>query len=742
MKVRQVLLVIFGGILLVVLAVFGLAVVQSNQERASLSADLEIRTGILADSLKESIEPYYLANSRDSQQNIIDKFTNREHLVGLAIYDGKGVKIATSADLSPEIVDENKAVFLAMDTDKPAGTFIKNQDGNFYVYVTPLHQLNRVAGAFAVFQDANYIETNIWQIFKKNLFRVLTPVFLFFLIIVVLIWLVIYRPLKGMVESVRSARIGKPGGDAFGIKDHGFFKPLVREISKMTRSLSEARSSASEEARMRLEKLDTPWTAERLKEFVKAYLKDQKIFLISNREPYIHSKVKNQISYSVPASGMVTALEPVMEACGGMWLAYGSGNADKETVDAKDKIQVPPDDQKYTLKRIWLTDEEVKGFYVGFSNEALWPLCLMAHTRPIFSRENWEEYCRVNEKFAKSLLEEIKDVQHPIILVQDYHFALLPKIVKVKRPDAQICLFWHIPWPNAERFSICPQRKEILEGMLGADVIGFHTQQYCNNFMDTVGNEMESLINLEQFSISKDGHISFIKPFPISIAFTNSNKFSEAPNREEILKKFNIKTKYLGLGVDRLDYVKGILERFKGVEFFLDNHPDYKKKFTFLQIAPLSREGVKNYNEYAEAVKKEAERINKKIGVADWQPIVLETKHHTHEELEPLYRLADVCLVTSLHDGMNLVAKEFVAARDDNQGVLILSYFTGASRDLKGATMVNPYSAEQMSEAIYEAIVMPSYEQRRRMKMMRSAVKNYNIYRWSVELIKSVADLG
>lgn len=494
---------------------------------------------------------------------------------------------------------------------------------------------------------------------------------------------------------------------------------------------------------MRLEKIDSPWTEERLKEFIKAYLPNKKIFIVSNREPYIHHLVKNKVEYYMPAGGAVTALEGVMEACGGMWLAHGSGDADKQTVDENDKIMVPPEEPKYTLKRIWLTPEEEKGYYAGFSNEALWPLCHIAHTRPIFRQEDWVEYRRVNGKFVETLLTEIKDVQQPIILVQDFHFALLPQMIKNSRPDAQVGLFWHVPWPSPESFSICPWRKEILEGMLGADVISFHTQQYCNNFMDTVGKEIESLVSLEHFSITLQGHQSYIKPFPISIALTHRKQ--EATADEDVkkeMKKLGITTKYIGIGVDRLDYTKGILERLKGIEFFLDNHPEYHKKFTFLQIAAPTREAIEKYRQFSEEVSVETERINGKFKDGNWQPIVLIKESKSREEIYTLYRQANLCLVTSLHDGMNLVAKEFVAAREDETGVLILSQFTGAARDLKDALIINPYSAEQTADAIHQALIMPLNQQHTRMKKMRESVKNYNIYRWSAEFIKSVANLG
>ncbi|KKS44232.1 MAG: Alpha,alpha-trehalose-phosphate synthase (UDP-forming) [candidate division CPR1 bacterium GW2011_GWA2_42_17] len=335
-------------------------------------------------------------------------------------------------------------------------------------------------------------------------------------------------------------------------------------------------------------------------------------------------------------------------------------------------------------------------------------------------------------------------MQQPLILIQDFHFALLPKMIKTSRPDAHIVLFWHITWPSAEQFSICPWRKEILEGMLGADIIGFHTQQHCNNFIETVGKEVESLIDFERFSITRGSNTSYIKPFPVSVAFTNSPKdtvLEEKPNKD-VLEWIKIKTKYIGLGVDRLDYTKGIMERLKGLETFLDAYPHYKKQLTFVQIAPESREVGEKNQEYNKAVTEEVGRINKKLKIDEWEPIVLEKEYHPHEELDTLYRLANFCLITSLHDGMNLVAKEFVAARDDEAGVVILSQFAGASRDLTGAIIVNPYSAEEIAETIHKALTMSPTEQHRRMKSMRNSVKNYNIYRWAAELIKSIVSLG
>ena len=670
----------------------------------------------------------------------MDKFADRERIVGLAVFNNRGVSLAASKGIHTRVTENPDFVFSALDTGEATGLFEKIDGAPRYLFVSPLFENNVVAGALVIVQSASYIDIAVSDIWKQSALRLIVQILVFSVAIALLVRWVLHGILKRFADSVKSARMSRSPKQS--VSGPSFLKPLASEITKMHMSLTQARFAASEEARMRLEKLDSPWTAERLSEFIKASVKDRKIFVVSNREPYIHERTKNELSVSVPASGMVTALEPIIEACGGMWIAWGSGNADKETSDSNGKLEVPPDDPRYTLKRIWLTEKEVKGYYVGFGNEALWPLCHMAHTRPVFRKENWIEYKRVNAKFAQSILAEIKDVPNPIILVQDFHLALLPQLIKQSRPDAQIGIFWHIPWPSEEHFSICPWRKEILTGILGADIIGFHTQQYCNNFIDTVGKEVESLIDLEQFSITRDEHRTFIKPFPISIAFTSTGDGAseEEPDRE-ILEEFGVKTPLIGLGVDRLDYTKGIIERFKGIEYFFEKFPAHKEKFSFLQIAPISRAEASTYQAYGEAVTKEAERINQKLGTRDWKPIALHMKHYPHDVLYKLYRLANFGLVTSLHDGMNLVAKEFAAARTDEYGVLILSNFTGASRDLKGALLINPYSAEDAAEAINTALNMPKSEQRRRMRLMRDTVKNYNVYRWSAEFIKALISL-
>lgn len=632
----------------------------------------------------------------------------------------------------------------AMDEDKPNGDFVRFKNSKTYLLAITLHENKSVVGSLMIVQNAGYIDDRLIEIWRNNLIRLFLQIFLLtFATFLVIRWL-IFEPVRNLAESLKSVRTGSNRSDL--PTSSLFFQPLTREITNIKRSLLEARFAASEEARSNLEKLDSPWTAQRLKEFVKETLKDRTIVVVSNREPYIHIKIGNKTNYYVPASGMATAIEPIMQACGGTWIAHGSGDADRLVVDRHDKLQVPPEEPKYTLRRVWLTEEEEKGHYYGFSNEGLWALFHIAHTRPIFRKEDWEQFKKVNGKFAAIVLSEIRKLHRPIILIQDFHFALLPRMIKKSRPDATIGLFWHVPWVSSEAFSICPWKKEILDGMLGADLIGFHTQLHCNNFIETVGRELESLIDFEQFTVTREEHMSMVKPFPISISFSNGNGYGsqdkkENDNRNKLIKNLGIESKYIGVGVDRLDYTKGILERLKAVEIFLTKYPSFLSRFVFIQVAAPSRSKIKKYREFAQEVEKEVERINALFKAKNWKPIILIERHHSHEEINQFYKIADFCLVTSLHDGMNLVAKEFVAARNDEKGVLILSQFTGASRELKDALIINPYNGEQTSEAIHTALKMTLSEQTKHMKKLREVVRSHNVYRWSAEFLKTMVNL-
>jgi trehalose 6-phosphate synthase len=441
-----------------------------------------------------------------------------------------------------------------------------------------------------------------------------------------------------------------------------------------------------------------------------------------------------------PASGLVTAVEPVMRACGGTWIAHGSGSADRETADARGRMRVPPGEASYTLRRIWLSRAEELGYYYGFANEGLWPLCHIAHVRPVFRDEDWKHYRKVNERFADAVADEAK-TDDPVVLIQDYHFALLPLLVRERLPRATIITFWHIPWPNPESFGICPWRTEILEGLLGSTILGFHTRYHANNFLQAVDRFLEARIEYEDSTVSYGGRLTRVESFPISIAWPEQSAGRTVEEcKVELRARIGVDPKHLlGLGVDRLDYTKGIVERLQAVERLFELHPQWIGRFTFVQIAAPSRSTLEEYQRFEAQVRATAARINARFGDAAYEPIRLLIEHHSAESIAEHYRAADVCVVTSLHDGMNLVAKEFIAARDDERGVLVLSQFAGAARELHEALIVNPYHVEEVAEALHRALSMPAEEQRERMISLRRLVRDFNVYRWAGRMLLAAA---
>ncbi len=487
-----------------------------------------------------------------------------------------------------------------------------------------------------------------------------------------------------------------------------------------------------------------PWTKENLKEAVRDKLGEHKFIVVSNREPYIHSYSEEGIQCVTPASGMTVALDPVMKACGGTWVAHGSGEADRDAVDEKDRVQVPPGNPSYTLRRVWLTKEEEQQFYYGYSNEGLWPLCHNVYVRPTFRENDWEVYKKVNEKFAAVILEEMGD-ENGFVFIQDYHFALLPKLIKEKRPDDVVAHFWHIPWPNPEAFRVCPQAEDLLWGLLGSDILGFHTRYHCLNFLDSVDRFLEVRVDRERLSVFKSGRETLVRPFPISIDFEmidNQARSPEIEKRKSALKTdFRIKNRRLGVGIDRMDYTKGILERFNAIDRFFEKYPEYIGRFVFLQLGPLSRIHIPKYREYNDDIYHRMVDINEKYKLKNWQPIILHKTHLSLEEVLAYDMAADLCIVSSVHDGMNLVAKEFVASRIDEKGVLLLSKFTGSARELEQALLVNPIATDQFADLIKVALEMPLDQQAERMRKMREIVKENNVYRWAGKIINEMKKL-
>jgi alpha,alpha-trehalose-phosphate synthase [UDP-forming] len=743
--VRLSLRLILSLVIGISLVTFFISRNEVRSEKRGLRADLERRAEILAESLGEIVEPAVEHGSHAQLRRIVDRFEDRQRLAGVIVYDPDGNILAESTSLSSRITPP--PVPLDGVKTQPAGVSkfltLGDQPMNAY-YLGMYDDDGKLRGVLAIFHDASYIEAQSNRIWRETIWHVVAQVLLIVLVTVLIIRWTIVLPISRTAQWMKDLRGGRVRPRP-PLPNEDFLAPFSQEVVNFARSLTEARAAAEEEARLR-ETGESLWTPERLRVSVQTKVSGS-LFVVSNREPYVHERRGKSVEAVVPASGLVTALEPVLRSCDGTWIAYGSGEADREAVDRHDRLRVPPDKPEYTLRRVWLTKEQEQGYYYGFSNEGLWPLCHIAHARPLFRTSDWECYQEVNRKFADAVLEEMSGTEHPLLLVQDYHFALLPRMVKDARPDVRIAIFWHIPWPNPEAFGICPWQRELLNGLLGADLVGFHTQSHCNNFLETVDAALESRIEWERFSVRRLGHRTFVRPFPISVdgreMQADPGELAESPYeiRASLLKNFGIQASFLGVGVDRVDYTKGIIERFRGIERLLEKYPAYIGRLTFVQIGAPSRSSIPRYHDLFEEVQAEAARINGRFQNSDWRPIALLTRHHSHKEILPYYRAADFCMVTSLHDGMNLVAKEYVASRVDDQGALILSQFTGAARELRDAIVVNPYDTDQLAEAIRTALEMDPDERSTRMRRMRRIVKENNVYRWAGALITELSEI-
>ena len=717
---------------------------EQGQEQA-LHKELDQRASLAAQSLADNLQPLLDKNASAIElRRALNRFSTRERIVGAAIFDDSGKSVAVTDRLPAALENAIPALTPKIDPETPegGGSFLTIGTKYYHTHTLSMHRADGKTMGLAVFHDADFIRQQSAVIWRQTLIHVSLEILLIVLITFLIIRWSLVSPISKSVQWLKALRSGRPGEMAPPRSE--LLGPLAKEMENVVKSLHEARASAEREAHLR-ETAESLWTSERLSVHVRKRLKQRRLVVVSNREPYIHTRQNGNLEIMIPASGLVTALEPILRSCDGTWIAEASGDADRETVDEHDRLRVPPAEPQYTLRRVWLSREEENGYYFGFANEGLWPLCHIAHTRPVFRSENWEHYQQVNRKFADAVLAEIADTQKPFILVQDYHFALLPRMIKKDRPDARVAIFWHIPWPNAEAFGICPWERELVDGLLGADLVSFHIQNHCNNFLETVDHAVECRIEWEGFTVNRGGHLTRVRPFPISIDFTDAgdpeNRESPYVDRAALLAGVGVQAQYMGVGVDRVDYTKGILERFRGIERFLEKYPYYQGKFTFVQIGAPSRMQIKRYLELYADMELEANRINRRFQSNQWKPIVLLKRHHTHQEIERFYRASDLCLVTSLHDGMNLVAKEYVAARDDERGVLILSRFAGASRELHDALIVNPYDNEVIAEAIHTALEMPSAQIERRMQAMRRTVREHNIFRWAANLISELADI-
>jgi trehalose 6-phosphate synthase len=686
--------------------------------------DLTLRAQLTVAAARQGLN---LAGAdHEKLERALSDITRNERNLGAAACSAAGELLAATegypSDFSCRAVLDRmgregraQATSWAMTPDLPSG--------RMHLSVTRLGDADGLGGGFVILlQDLSFLarrEETIRNLLLTAFFVLSVAASLVTLLVARIAW-------KGWTLELRRALRGNATKD---------FQALVRDV----RSLAERLAGERER-----EAVGGKWTPQRLRSALSQYLEGERIVLLANREPYIHERGPDGVRVLHPASGLVTALEPVMRACSGVWVAHGGGSADRETVDNKDRIRVPPGEESYLLRRVWLSEEEEKGYYYGFSNEGLWPLCHVAHTRPVFRVEDWEHYVRVNRRFTDAVCDEV-DSDDPIVLVQDYHFALAPRMIRERLPRATIISFFHIPWPSAERIGICPWRNELISGLLGSSIVGFQTQQHCNNFVDSVDAFVESRIDREKTAIIQGFRRTLVRSYPTSIEWPvrwleKTPSCSEC--RLEVFRELGLpESTLVGLGVDRLDYTKGIEERLLAVDNLLTHHSEFRGKFTFVQLAAPSRAKIDRYRELSDRVEALTNEINAKWSQGAYRPIILLHAHHEPSTVYKYYRACDLCYVSSLDDGMNLVAKEFVASRDDDRATLVLSQFTGAARDLTEALIVNPYDIRQAGDALAAALHMPIAERRERMRSMRRVVSEFNVYRWAGRMVMDAAEL-
>jgi trehalose 6-phosphate synthase len=689
------------------------------------SRDLSLRASLVTNALSDSIAEALRENNVRRLQSLFGRAVQDERLVAIGLCATGGRLLYATPGFPRQLTCER-----AREVGAQPNPELRLEGGPVHVGVQPVSTDAGVIADLAVLQDLGFIERRS-QDTRQYLIIMIAVLGLCMALITVAVAQLSWR---GWVAGARAL-----------LRGEGLIRPLSSpspELAPLAADLRERLRDLEDEYRRSLE-LESAWNPDRLRSLLRTQLRGDQVIVVSNREPYIHERKGDGIVVKRPASGLVTAVEPVMRACSGTWIAHGSGDADAQTVDAFDRVRVPPGRDDYTLRRLWLTAEEEQGYYYGFANEGLWPLCHVAHVRPVFRESDWHSYRAVNERFARAVLAEARS-DDPVVLVQDYHFALLPAMVRALLPRATILAFWHIPWPNPESFGICPWQREILQGMLGSTIVGFHTPFHCKNFIETVDRYLQARIEHEHSTISFEDNYTLVASYPISIEWPDEATTSSWPTPEEcrrrVCARLGLDPSFaLAVGVDRFDYTKGILERLNAVERLLEKHPEWIGKFAFLQVAAPSRSSLEEYQAFQERITNVTARINRRFGRPGYQPVHLLAEHHEHEAVNEVFRAADVCLVTSLHDGMNLVCKEFVAARDDERGVLILSRFAGAARELTEALIVNPYHVEESADALHQALTMPAAEQRERMASLRMTVREYNVYRWAGRML---ADAG
>ena len=723
---RLLALLRYGGPVLLVLVLLSVAVAPFSRSLVEQwsQRDVESRSRLASNSIRGPIVRAFNDVDMSRLHSILEGVAEDERILGVGVCDAMGVLRGATEMMPASFSCQNVAR-----ADTESFSNIVNDGRRVLVGSFPITTRDQRV-YLVVLHDLSYVDARSGRVQTYAVAVLVGAV----IIVAGLAALLVVSFMRGWMAALRSAiedmRLGRRQ-----LHDRRDLSGVNLQIQRLLKQL-EVGETPTETA-------EAQWTPQSLHDLLSGALPGAEVIILSNREPYIHNRgADGEVMLQTPASGLVSALEPVMRATGGTWIAHGSGDADRDTVDRHDRLPVPPDAPAYTLRRVWITDEEQDGYYYGLANEGLWPLCHIAFVRPVFREADWRAYEKINERFAEAAAREAR-TEDPIVLVQDYHFALAPKMIRERLPKATIITFWHIPWPNAETFGICPWKERILEGLLGSSIVGFHTQFHCNNFFETVDRFIESRIDREHSTVTLGGHETMVRPYPISIEWPPKALLTQ-PDVETCHRRVRARLGLpadhrLAVGIERFDYTKGILDRMQSIDTLLTAHPEWKGRFSFVQVAAPTRSKLASYsNLQAEAVAM-AQAINERHGAAGYTPIRLLIRHHEPAEVFELFRAADLCIVSSLHDGMNLVAKEFVASRDDEQGVLILSSFTGASREMSEALIVNPYDSREMAQALDTALRMPAAEQAERIRVMRQQVREQNVYRWAGRMLIDAA---
>ena len=468
------------------------------------------------------------------------------------------------------------------------------------------------------------------------------------------------------------------------------------------------------------------------------------ILVVSNREPYLHAYAEDgSISWAPTTGGVAVALDALMRERGGVWVAHGAGSADRAVVDADDRVMVPPDNPTYPLRRIWLSAKEETHYYAGFANEGLWPLCHEAHVRPVFRAVDWASYQTVNDRFADVIDEELPDDSAPVF-IQDYQLALVGSALRARRPGVRTALFWHIPWPHPDRLRICPWRREILAGLVANNLLAFQLDRDRRNFMAAARDELGATV-IGRSAIRYRDQTTNVLSVPIGVDYDRIQELTTAPTLDKEIAKLrhelHIDTPLVGIGVDRLDYTKGIPEKLDALSLLLARRPELQERLTFVQIGVPSRSKLESYAAVEAEIDAKVIEVNTRFPRGNRGPIRYRKSALKIRRLVALYRMATFCIVSSLHDGMNLVAKEFVAAREDLDGVLVLSELAGASHELTDAIIINPYDIDGFASALDWALEMPQHERYRRMRALRRVVAGRNVFSWASDILEGLEAL-